>query len=600
MTIATLRKLEQLYKRIHKPIEDLAFPLILLLWPLNKITQGIDVTDSTYSLGNYLFADRLKGTWVMATYLSNFFGSLFVKLPGGDTLLGMNIYTGLVISLTALIVYYGLRKDFTAPVLFLGEFISISFCWIPSGILYNYLTYLFLSLAAILLYYGVKEMKILNFYFAGMILGFNVFVRIPNVVEMMLILVVLICVPMALKQINEANWKRGNELMAIIGACIVGYVIGMSIPMAMMATVYGGNTFARMFAGLMALSESNSEYTAGSMLYRTFAAYLHSLKWTGIIVAVIFAGTLMMAVLKSHTVLKWIGRTIYTAVLALMLRFMWGRGMFSFRYYEDYTSMYEWGMILIMISWVCVFTVLIKRNYNLLIKTYATIVMVILIITPMGSNNYTMQNINNLFLVVPFTLYVTGGWLYKGVHRIRLQNVLYGCNFPWMSMVLLIFAVILVQSIGFHTGFVFKDGMDGTPRDSSIVKNAATESVGGIYTTGQNARIITELCDYVYGDKSIKSMVYWGNCPGLAYILRIPSEIGTTWPDLDSYPVEDLEAELKLITDRQAKGRTALVWREYSEYSGMNTKYKEDMVKEFIELNHMRVVFENEEYRIYK
>ena len=90
-------------------------------------------------------------------------------------------------------------------------------------------------------------------------------------------------------------------------------------------------------------------------------------------------------------------------------------------------------------------------------------------------------------------------------------------------------------------------------------------------------------------------MVYWGNCPGLAYILRIPSEIGTTWPDLDSYPAEDLEAELKLITDRQAKGRTALVWRAYSEYSGRNTEEKENMIKDFIELNHMRVVFENEE-----
>ena len=595
-----MRKLEQLYKRIHRPIEELAFPLILLLWPLVKVAQGIDVTDSTYSLGNYLFADRLQGTWVFATYLSNFIGSVLVKLPGGDTLLGMNIYTGLVISATALICYYGLRKDFTAPVLFLGEFVSISFCWIPSGILYNYLTYMFFSIAVILIYYGVKQLKILNFYFAGMVLGLNSFVRIPNVAETMLILAVIICVPMALKQVNEANWLRGNELMGIIGACIVGYVIGMAIPMAMMATIYGGDTFAKMFSGLTALSESNDEYTAGAMLYRTFAAYIHSLKWTFVIVAVIFAGTLMMAVLKAHIILKWIGRIIYVAVLALMLRFMWGRGMFSFRYYEDYTSVYEWGMILLMISWICVITVLFKRNYNLLLKTYATLSMLILIITPMGSNNYTMQNINNLFVVLPFTIYVVGGWLYKGVHRIRLQNVLYGCNFPWMSMVLLIFAVVFIQSFGFHMGFVFKDGMDGTPRDTFIAKKEATESVGGIYTTGQNARIITELCDYAHDDSSIKSMVYWGNCPGLAYILRIPSEIGTTWPDLDSYPAEDLEAELNLITDRQAKGRTALVWRAYSEYSGRNTEEKENMIKDFIELNHMRVVFENEEYRIYK
>ncbi len=47
-----MKKMEQLYKHISTPVEQLLFPLILLIWPLIKVNQGIDVTDSTYSLGN--------------------------------------------------------------------------------------------------------------------------------------------------------------------------------------------------------------------------------------------------------------------------------------------------------------------------------------------------------------------------------------------------------------------------------------------------------------------------------------------------------------------------------------------------------------------
>ena len=34
---------------------ELLFPVILLLFPLLKINQGVDLTDTPYSLGNYRF-----------------------------------------------------------------------------------------------------------------------------------------------------------------------------------------------------------------------------------------------------------------------------------------------------------------------------------------------------------------------------------------------------------------------------------------------------------------------------------------------------------------------------------------------------------------
>ncbi len=600
MNLSIMRKLEQLYRRIRRPIEELAFPLILLLWPLVKINQGIDVTDSTYSLGNYLFADRLDGVWVFATFLSNEIGSLLVRLPGGDTLLGINIYTGLIISATALIVYYGMRKDFTAPVVFAGEFFSISCCWIPSGILYNYLTYLLFNLAAICLYRAITGRRTVLFYISGIILGLNTFVRIPNAVEAAFIIAVWIGIPIVLKRSGDKDKRYTAELMGATGSCIIGYVIGIAIPMAIMALKYGPDVFGRLLTGLTGMSESNSEYTIGAMILRTLAAYGHSLKWTLLLVAVVFAGTLMMAVLKAKPFLKWTGRIIYVGILVLMLRFFWGQGMYTFRYYEDYTSIYEWTMIILMLAWACVLSVLIRSDYNPLVKVYAALTLIILLVTPIGSNNYTMQNVNNLFMVMPFVLYVIGGWLYRGVHRLRLKNVLYGCNFPWMSMMLLVFAFTVLQTTLFHMSFVFKDGMDGTPRDAYIGKTEATESVAGMSTTAHNAEAIKGLCEYTAGDSGIESVIYWGDCPGLSYILRLPAAVGTAWPDLNSYVTEDLKEDLGRISDDDTVMSTAVIWRRTGSELSETAAVKEEMIRSFIEDNGMTVAYENDEYTVYR
>ena len=249
MNIATMRRLEQLYKKISRPIEQLVFPIILLIWPLIKSAQGIDVTDSTYSLGNYLFADRLDSVWVLSTYLSNLFGALLVRLPGGATLLGANIYTGLIISATALMCYYALRKDFSAPVMFIGEFLAISFCWIPSSILYNYMTYLLFNGAALLLYYAIKFRKTALFYMAGLVLGLNSFVRIPNIAEVGLILVVWIALPIALRDVRSGDRKRSASAIGATGNCIVGYIIGMVIPVVLIDALYGVYSLNRLISG---------------------------------------------------------------------------------------------------------------------------------------------------------------------------------------------------------------------------------------------------------------------------------------------------------------------------------------------------------------
>ena len=110
--------------------------------------------------------------------------------------------------------------------------------------------------------------------------------------------------------------------------------------------------------------------------------YVRSFKWILVIILVCLAGVLIFVVLNMvlkkttdtndtsdvlmgrHKAYMLFGSVIFLAIIIVMLRFFWGRGMFSFRYYEDYTSMYEWGMIVLYMSIVADICVLIESVRN--------------------------------------------------------------------------------------------------------------------------------------------------------------------------------------------------------------------------------------------
>ena len=82
---------ENIYSQRNKALEIL-FAVLLLLLPLLKINQGVDLTDTPYSLGNYRFFEGADGVWVLATFLSNVTGYLFTRLPFGGTMIGMKLH----------------------------------------------------------------------------------------------------------------------------------------------------------------------------------------------------------------------------------------------------------------------------------------------------------------------------------------------------------------------------------------------------------------------------------------------------------------------------------------------------------------------------
>ena len=209
---------------------DGMYILLLVIYAMRHVHWGIDMLDTGYNYINFQYMDmeHMDSMWLFSTYLSNAVGSILMKLPFADTLLGQNFYTTLLIAILAIVGYvFCTRKlHISKFIVFVGEIVALSLCWCPSSVLYNYFSYLLVAVCVILLYKGLTEEKKWFLFAAGICLGANVLSRFSNLPQMALIFGVWIYGLLeyieskekdALKRsVNRTLWCLGGYLSGIV------------------------------------------------------------------------------------------------------------------------------------------------------------------------------------------------------------------------------------------------------------------------------------------------------------------------------------------------------------------------------------------------
>ena len=525
-----------IYRKYQNFIEKILFPVILILYPLLKIRQGIDVSDTTYSLSNFQYFPSMDGTWIVATYLANVVGNLMMRLPFGGTLMGMYFYTALIPSATAAGVYVVLCKRIPAALVFIGEWIALGLCWCPSTILYNYLTYLLMAAGVLLLYNGIVKEKKKCYIAAGICLGLNVAVRMPNVVQMAFIIALWYATAVydrALqKTIRDTLW------------CVAGYAAGFGVPFVTICIRYGVGAYPAMVRTMFAMTEKAADYKPTSMITGMFGDYITGLYWMIFAVVCAAGGCVLFAIQRRLFAEKRgavvLCRVIYVAVFIVLFRFYWGKGMFNFRYYEyGNGSIYYPAVLLLLTAVILALNCLFAKSIPKEQKILAALVLIQIFVTPLGSNNLLYPIINNLFIVVPFLLWTAYNLFVRDRNSKKAALSVWGIPF----MMLVVF--IIVQSTGSHMKFVFQDGIYGEARDATV---SVPAKAAGVYTNQDNAAWLEELAEYTddAGLTGHDALLY-GDIPGLGYLLDMPSALSTFWADLDSYRMVEFERDMEQI-----------------------------------------------------
>ncbi len=565
-------------------VADVLFPLLLVLFAFVGVNRGVDLTDTTYSLGNYEQFGHLQGDWIYATYLANLFGSLLFHLTGGS-LLWMNAITRLLPLAASLAVYYSFKKRISPMLLFLGELIALGLCWCPTVILYNYLSYLLFTVAGLLLWHWAETEKKGLLFPAGIVLGLAFLVRISNLVYCIWILFVWyhLC-------------KRPKEIARATGICIGGYICGIVTAFLLLIVSEAGHGGMQgaldglqgMFQWVSGLFTSSAGdaggYSMGAMLKAIAGGYLFGAKWLLFLLAGILLGTGMVAIKKEQFFMP--KTVVYLGGIVLLFVYYFRNGVCTTKYYNN-GSVFGIGTMLLLTELLLfgyLASPLCQKDELQQDKPLAVFALLALLAAPLGSNNHLYAVLNQMFLTAPVGIALLCKWTQTQKGKVWFH--------PLRYMVVAFLVLFTIQSVLFGSIYTFKDGEAGSPRDTRM--NAVCGRLTGMYTNAAHQTAIEGLAQAV-GDAADAKLLTYGNLPGLHYALGMAPALSNLWPDLDSFAYADMEAELQIL---QGQSFWIITAAKMPDYKGdMQKKYS--LLQDFIYNNGYEIKYQNEEFVLY-
>lgn len=580
-------------------LENLAI-VVLAFYPLRHIGWGLDLWDTGYNYANfqYMGMRHMDSMWLFSTYLANVTGSWLTRLPNADTLMGMNLYTGLFASALALIGYFFCTRKLRMPkpIVFLGEMVALSLCWCPTALLYNYLTYLFFLISAIFLYQGLTKERKGCFVAAGALLGANVLVRFSNLPEMGMILAVWAYdfIVWRLEKRKKAeepvrfNEKHGGgdrapesgkdkAFTASAGSipaaegfwrrtvrhtlwCLLGYVAALAALLSDIHLRYGLGEYVAGIRRLFAMTDNAADYKPAAMIMGILYRYREELYWMVRMGVIVLGGLVLFALagwlegfLRGHLQkMIHIGvRVLWSLVSIAMIGWLYKAEFLSF-YYFSYDSIWHPGPIFLMLTMLIAGIRILDRNVLKEEKLISGMVILIILLTPIGSNNDILPSLNNLFLAGPYVLWESWRFLrHAGEYRTKGGLVL--SAFPAKGVLTAFLAICLFQFGAFGAEFAFYEGTGIQDAEVTIDNNPVLRN---IRMSPERAQWMEELSAYA-NENGLQGqeVILYGDIPSISYYLSMPSAFNP-WSDLDSYSLETMERDMaRLEGEIGEKGR---------------------------------------------
>ena len=169
---------------------------------------------------------------------------------------------------------------------------------------------------------------------------------------------------------------------------MAGFAAAFAVGFLAISIQFGFDAYGKMLTGLSGYSGTDATYSPFSMLTSVFRG-ICALFQVG-------ASARCSGIYGNGDVRAFPGKlektkmAVYLCMLPVLLRFLWGRGMFNFQY-AFYWSVFEWTMVLLYAAiGLCIWALADKRMFRR-DKLLALLVLLVIAITPIGSNNETYR-----------------------------------------------------------------------------------------------------------------------------------------------------------------------------------------------------------------
>lgn len=527
---------------------------VLVGYAMRHVNWGLDLHDTAYSYSNfqYMGMEHMDSMWLFSTYLSNVVGNIFTKLPLGGILLGMNFYTTLLVASLAVIAYFFCTRTLKMArwVTFLGEFIALSLCWCPSSVLYNYLSYWLLLVCAVLLYKGLTTDKKWYYVLAGICLGANVLTRFSNLPQMALIIAVW-----AYGYLEFSETKAKDAFKKTVNRtlwCLAGYLGGLGAFFGYIQIKYGMDEYVNGIIRLFAMTENAEGYTPNGMISMVLDQYAAVTPWLKDLGAIILEGLciwLTIGIIKNEVefVRKHIAAQkclhVFGIVSSLYLAYrvveqLYGGGFFELNYF-GYTSIQKPAIAFMLITMIVVIVQCVREQVSKEEKLTGILVVLVMLVSSIGSSNGNLSSINNLFLVAPYTLWNLYQFI-RYAKEMQIADVPFSA-WPAKGVIIGFLFILFVQCKFFGQYFFFIEGQGAQEVVATVENNVILR---GIKMHPDRAAWLTSISQYI-ADNDLKGteVILYGHLPSLSYYLELPPAFNS-WLCLQSYSVQQMEIDM--------------------------------------------------------
>ncbi|MDO8654256.1 MAG: hypothetical protein Q7R66_18955 [Undibacterium sp.] len=479
------------------------------------VWQGLDFTDMGFWLTGYQqFYSHPETIWAV-TWLSSFIGH-WIGLALGGSVLSYKFGYVIVVTTSAVITFLLLgsqlgRSRMLAAMVLLTVFFTRGFGgnWIG----YNELTSLFYLIGVVLLFFGLIDNRKILVVLAGVVLGANLFIRLPNLVG-----IVLVCAVWLYAWSCRWSWRN---ILAWTFAFIGGFILGAALIWALILMHGHENIYLQSVKSILSEAESDSAPHAGGGLLKLLIRD-HIRSFLEALIVLTLGGYFFNLIARKKTLVVY-GLIIISVLLLTYISY--GHGY--------------WRTAFTGICYIVLLAVIFSkyREYKSL-TLLAFMSVVVLFITPLGSTNGMSNAVFGMWLALPFTLIWLFGcsgtslpfWFKTGDDRLDIKSKFSIDSSGYRILSKTIMITILLQSTIVAWRHTYLDSKNRFEMSTSI----AHPLLIGTFTTTERAKVVTELIEAMaHFTKPDDEVLAYNGIPAVYFLTKTHPWLGISWPDFE-------------------------------------------------------------------
>ncbi len=522
----------------HPWISLLLVLVALFGFQLLNIVYGFDLLDTGFHLVAYenVFDYPDVVSYNFMYYLTNVVGGAFLLVNPEMGIIDFRILGALFVLITIAFIFTTLKSEIPIVHLLIGA-ILVVVCYVRLPYSFNngILSCCLYAVSIVTLYKGLSLNNSLLVIIGGVVVGVNIFTRIPNILAVGMVFIILLYKKCYLK-INVVDWKNACCFLFGVGG-------GILIIMTLMTQLNHTESFCRSIKAIFTMSCGNETHNILWMLKIYIVFYLMA-----VIPILIFYALLNID--KKIT-----NRPLHNIIFVICLLSL---GLYV--YYAPYAYMVLWGVFVLG----CLLFIVKQRSH---LGVFAIFALFMLIIEIMGSDSCVNHGSLPALLAAPIA----------SMRLIDRNKIVY--------VLVFVFAVFMQLII---TGNYQDSG-------SIYLKTGMIHSVEakGIYTTDIKASVVNStlkgIKPYVHVSDT---MICFPSSPMMNYLTHTKPAGGTCWPGI----IEHGGFIMPIIgTPKILFNKTTSPGEDGMRIYDLDHEYGFDL-KSFIRDNKYRKVYENDYY----